>query len=97
MILAPDPELLLLDEPTAGMAGEEVPELIDLIRTVQEEGSKTVLLVEHNMNVVMNNADYITVMNHGKVLAEGAPAEIANNQEVQTAYLGGLYEIDVVK
>ncbi len=95
MILAPDPELLLLDEPTAGMAGEEVPELIDLIRAVQAEGSKTVLLVEHNMNVVMENADVITVMNHGKVLAEGKPAEIANNQEVQTAYLGGLYEIDV--
>ncbi|HQN68218.1 MAG TPA: ABC transporter ATP-binding protein [Anaerolineaceae bacterium] len=95
MILAPDPELLLLDEPTAGMAGEEVPELIDLIRAVQAEGSKTVLLVEHNMNVVMENADVITVMNHGKVLAGGKPAEIANNQEVQTAYLGGLYEIDV--
>ena len=47
------------------------------------------------MNVVMENADVITVMNHGKVLAEGKPAEIANNQEVQTAYLGGLYEIDV--
>ena len=95
MILAPDPELLLLDEPTAGMASEQVPELIDLIREIQAEGSKTVLLVEHNMNVVMENADFITVMNHGKVLAEGVPAEIANNQEVQTAYLGGLYELDI--
>lgn len=95
MILAPDPELLLLDEPTAGMASEQVPELIDLIREIQAEGSKTVLLVEHNMNVVMENADFITVMNHGQVLAEGVPAEIANNQEVQTAYLGGLYELDI--
>lgn len=95
MILAPDPELLLLDEPTAGMASEQVPELIDLIREVQAEGSKTVLLVEHNMNVVMENADFITVMHHGKVLAEGKPFEIANNREVQTAYLGGLYELDL--
>ncbi len=95
MILAPDPEVLLLDEPTAGMASEQVPELIELIRGIQAEGSKTVLLVEHNMNVVMENADFITVMNHGEVLAEGVPAEIANNHDVQTAYLGGLYEIDI--
>lgn len=95
MIMAPDPEVLLLDEPTAGMASEQVPELIELIRGIQAEGSKTVLLVEHNMNVVMENADFITVMNHGEVLAEGVPAEIANNHDVQTAYLGGLYEIDI--
>ncbi len=95
MILAPDPEVLLLDEPTAGMASEQVPELIELIRGIQAQGSKTVLLVEHNMNVVMENADFITVMNHGEVLAEGVPAEIANNHDVQTAYLGGLYEIDI--
>lgn len=95
MILAPDPEVLLLDEPTAGMASEQVPELIELIRGIQAQGSKTVLLVEHNMNVVMENADFITVMNHGEVLAEGVPAEIASNHDVQTAYLGGLYEIDI--
>ena len=95
MILAPNPEVLLLDEPTAGMASEQVPELIELIRGIQAQGSKTVLLVEHNMNVVMENADFITVMNHGEVLAEGVPAEIASNHDVQTAYLGGLYEIDI--
>lgn len=95
MILAPDPEVLLLDEPTAGMASEQVPELIALIQGIQKEGNKTVMLVEHNMNVVMSVSDAITVMHQGMVLAEGTPAEIAANKEVQTAYLGGLYELNV--
>ena len=95
MILAPDPEVLLLDEPTAGMASEQVPDLIELIREVQAQGSKTVILVEHNMNVVMRNSDFITVLHQGQVLAEGKPAEIAKNKEVQTAYLGGLYDLDL--
>lgn len=95
MILAPDPEVLLLDEPTAGMASEQVPELIALIQEIQKAGNKTVLLVEHNMNVVMSVSDTITVMHQGKVLAEGTPAEITANHEVQTAYLGGLYELSV--
>jgi len=93
MILAPDPELLLLDEPTAGMATDQVPELITLIQEVQQSGTKTVILVEHNMNVVMSVSDRITVMHQGKVLAEGTPAEIAANHDVQTAYLGGLYDL----
>jgi branched-chain amino acid transport system ATP-binding protein len=91
IILAPDPELLLLDEPTAGMASEQVPELIELIQKIRQQGGKTVMLVEHNMNVVMSVSDYITVMHQGAVLAEGRPAEIAANKEVQSAYLGGLY------
>ncbi|MBK7452266.1 MAG: ABC transporter ATP-binding protein [Anaerolineales bacterium] len=95
MILAPDPEVLLLDEPTAGMASEQVPELIELIQGIQKDGNKTVMLVEHNMNVVMSVSDSITVMHQGMVLAEGTPAEIAANKEVQTAYLGGLYELNV--
>ncbi len=95
MILAPDPEVLLLDEPTAGMAAEQVPELLALIQEIQKTGNKTVILVEHNMNVVMSVSDIITVMHLGKVLAEGTPAEIAANREVQTAYLGGLYELNV--
>jgi branched-chain amino acid transport system ATP-binding protein len=90
MILAPDPEMLLLDEPTAGMATEQVPELIDLIRKTQRAGNKTVLLVEHNMNVVMSVSDRITVMHQGQILAEGTPAEIAANEVVQSAYLGGM-------
>lgn len=92
MILAPDPDLLLLDEPTAGMASEQVPELMKLIQGIQTAGHKTVILVEHNMNVVMRASDRITVMHQGAVLAEGAPAEIAADTRVQQAYLGGLYE-----
>ena len=92
MILAPDPELLLLDEPTAGMASEQVPELMAMIRAIQEAGEKTVMLVEHNMNVVMSVSDRITVMHQGQILAEGTPAEISHNEEVQNAYLGALYE-----
>lgn len=95
MILAPDPEVLLLDEPTAGMAAEQVPQLIALIQEIQQVGDKTVMLVEHNMNVVMSVSDVITVMHQGKILAEGTPAEIANNEAVQTAYLGGLYKLDL--
>ncbi|HEY54017.1 MAG TPA: ABC transporter ATP-binding protein [Caldilineae bacterium] len=93
MLLAPDPEVLLLDEPTAGMASEQVPELIALIESIQEVGGKTVMLVEHNMNVVMSVSDRITVMHWGSVLAEGAPDEITSNEVVQQAYLGQLYEI----
>lgn len=95
MILAPDPEVLLLDEPTAGMAAEQVPDLIALIQKIQQAGDKTVILVEHNMNVVMNISDTITVMHQGQVLAEGTPAEITADIDVQTAYLGGLYELDL--
>ncbi len=93
MLLAPDPEVLLLDEPTAGMAAEQVPELIELVQRIQETGNKTVMLVEHNMNVVMSVSDVITVMHQGAVLAEGAPADIAANETVQQAYLGQLYEL----
>ncbi len=95
MLLAPDPEVLLLDEPTAGMAAEQVPELMALIQQVQEAGNKTVMLVEHNMNVVMSVSDFITVMHQGQVLAEGSPSEISTNEMVQSAYLGNLYgELD---
>ncbi len=91
MILASDPDLLLLDEPTAGMAAEQVPELMQLIQAIRARGNKTIILVEHNMNVVMSVSDVITVMHQGEVLAEGKPAEIAANETVQSAYLGGLY------
>jgi branched-chain amino acid transport system ATP-binding protein len=92
MILAPDPEVLMLDEPTAGMAAEQVPELMNLVQSIQEAGDKTVVLVEHNMNVVMSVSDRITVMHQGALLAEGTPAEISSDERVQTAYLGELYE-----
>ncbi|MDJ0959377.1 MAG: ABC transporter ATP-binding protein [Acidimicrobiia bacterium] len=92
MILAPDPEVLMLDEPTAGMAAEQVPELMNLVQSIQETGDKTVVLVEHNMNVVMSVSDRITVMHQGALLAEGTPAEISADERVQTAYLGELYD-----
>ncbi|HSN78646.1 MAG TPA: ABC transporter ATP-binding protein, partial [Anaerolineae bacterium] len=76
-----------------GMAAEQVPELMALIKEIQTSGGKTVILVEHNMNVVMSISDRITVMHQGQVLAEGTPAEIAANEKVQSAYLGGLYEL----
>ncbi|NDJ84387.1 MAG: ABC transporter ATP-binding protein [Chloroflexi bacterium] len=91
IILATDPKLLLLDEPTAGMATEQVPEIIATIDNVRKVGDKTVMLVEHNMSVVMSISDTITVMNHGALLAEGTPEEIAGNTAVQSAYLGELY------
>jgi branched-chain amino acid transport system ATP-binding protein len=91
ILLAPDPELLLLDEPTAGMASEQVPELMRTIEDIRQQGGKTIVMVEHNMRVVMDVSDRITVMNLGNVLAEGAPAEVAANETVQKVYLGELY------
>ena len=91
ILLASDPQVLLLDEPTAGMASEQVPQLMALIAEIRKQGNKTILLVEHNMDLVMNVSDAITVMHYGKVLAEGTPAQIAANDQVQKAYLGELY------
>ena len=91
ILLAPDPELLLLDEPTAGMAREEIPLLMEVIDQVRQQGDKTIMLVEHKMDLVMSISDRITVMHQGQVLAEGSPAEIAANEMVQSAYLGDLY------
>ena len=91
ILLASDPQVLLLDEPTAGMASEQVPQLMSLIAEIRKAGDKTILLVEHNMDVVMNVSDAITVMHYGQVLAEGTPAQIAANEQVQKAYLGELY------
>jgi branched-chain amino acid transport system ATP-binding protein len=88
IILAGDPQVLLLDEPTAGMASEQVPALVEMIARIRSVGNKTIILVEHNMSIVMNISDRITVMHQGKVLAEGSPGEIAANEAVQKAYLG---------
>jgi branched-chain amino acid transport system ATP-binding protein len=91
LLLAQDPSILLLDEPTSGLAGELVPEFMALVDRVRVAGNKTVVLVEHNMNIVMSLSDRISVMHQGQLLAEGAPAEIAANPTVQRAYLGELY------
>ena len=91
IMLACDPQLLLFDEPTAGMSSEQVPELIDIINQVVKEKKRTAILVEHRMDMVMQISDTVTVMSQGSVLAEGTPREIAQNQQVQRAYLGDLY------
>lgn len=91
IILASDPDVLLLDEPTAGMAREEIPNLMKVIERIKNRGDKTIILVEHKMDLVMNVSDWITVMHQGQVLAEGTPEEIASNETVQSAYLGELY------
>jgi len=91
IMLASDPEVLLLDEPTAGMSSEQVPALLDIIRAIMRAGDKTIVLVEHRMDMVMSISDTITVMHQGQLLAQGAPREIAANQMVQDAYLGALY------
>jgi len=86
MGIAQHPKLLILDEPTQGLADSEIAEFNDLVRSLSKEA--TILLIEHNMDVVMEIADYITVLNFGEVLAEGIPSEIRNNPAVQAAYLG---------
>ncbi len=91
IMLASDPELLLLDEPTAGMSSEQVPALLEIIQGILASDDKTIVLVEHRMDVVMNISNFITVMHQGRVLAEGSPREIAANEAVQSAYLGALY------
>ena len=87
MGLALAPRVLILDEPTQGLAAGEIDDFVALIRALVPQTS--VLLIEHNMEVVMGLADRITVLNHGQVLARGTPAEIRANGAVQSAYLGG--------
>ncbi len=85
--LASGPRLLLLDEPTAGMNPSEVEAVAVLIRRAAE-GGRSVLLVEHNVRLVMEVCDRITVLDFGKVIAEGTPAEVARHPDVIAAYLG---------
>jgi len=88
MLLAADPHVILLDEPMAGVSTENVPELVELIRSVHEQERKTVLMVEHHMEVVTGLAQRIAVMHHGSLLACDTPAAIMANETVQSAYLG---------
>jgi branched-chain amino acid transport system ATP-binding protein len=88
MLLAADPHVIMLDEPMAGVSAENVPELVELIRAVHEEEGKTVLMVEHHMEVVTGLAQRIAVMHHGALLACDTPDAIMANETVQSAYLG---------
>ncbi|MBA3432952.1 MAG: ABC transporter ATP-binding protein [Actinobacteria bacterium] len=88
MVLAGESRVILLDEPMAGISHEDVDGLVELIRAVHEEEGKTVLLVEHRMEVVLGLAQRIAVMHHGALLAFDEPAAVMANQTVQTAYLG---------
>jgi len=86
MGLGQSPKLFILDEPTQGLSEAEVEEFIELINSLS--GATTILLIEHNMDVVMKAADRIAVLNFGHLIAEGTPEEIQNNIDVQNAYLG---------
>ena len=86
--IATDAKLILLDEPAAGMNPAESAELLRFIRELRDKGY-TILMIEHDMSVVMNISDRIYVLDHGRLIAEGKPEEIANNPRVIEAYLGG--------
>jgi branched-chain amino acid transport system ATP-binding protein len=88
LALACEPQLLLLDEPTAGMSLPDKPGMVELIRKVGRERGVTVVLIEHDMDIVFSVADRITVLHQGAVVAEGTPQEIRANAQVQQIYLG---------
>jgi branched-chain amino acid transport system ATP-binding protein len=88
MLLAAEPRVILLDEPMAGVSAEDVDGLVEVIRAVHEEEGRTVLLVEHRMEVVVGLAQRIAVMHHGALLAVDTPERVMADETVQTAYLG---------
>jgi branched-chain amino acid transport system ATP-binding protein len=88
ILLALEPEVFMFDEPTAGMSVDEVPVILELIAHIKRLGDKTVLLVEHKMDVVRSLADRIIVLHQGALVADGEPAEVIASPIVQEAYLG---------
>jgi branched-chain amino acid transport system ATP-binding protein len=88
LALAMNPRLLLLDEPTAGMGDTETDHMVDLVRRLHDERKLSILFIEHDMSIVFGIAQKITVLDQGRVLAEGTPEEISGNEAVRAAYLG---------
>ena len=88
MLLALEPDIFMFDEPTAGMSVDEVPVILDLIQEIKNQKDKTILLVEHKMDVVRSLSDRIIVLHQGELVADGPPAEVIASPIVQEAYLG---------
>ena len=88
MLLALEPAVFMFDEPTAGMSVDEVPVILDLIRAIKQDKSRTILLVEHKMDVVRELADRIIVLHNGTLMADGEPEAVIASPVVQEAYLG---------
>lgn len=89
LLLAQDPVVCLLDEPTAGMAVEEVPAMLDLVAQLHQRADRVILLIEHKMDVVRSLAQRIIVLHQGRVLADGSPGSVMDSADVQAVYLGG--------
>ena len=89
ILLALDADVLLLDEPTAGMSLEEVPSIIALIEAIRRRGDRTILLVEHKIDMIMALSDSIAVLKDGRLIADDTPEAISGNADVQAAYFGG--------
>jgi len=88
--LASEPDLLLMDEPTAGMSPDETHATVELIEDLQDELNLTILLVEHDMEIVFSVSDRIAVLHRGGIIADGTPEEVQGDPQVQEAYLGGV-------
>lgn len=91
MLLALKTDVLLLDEPTAGISVEEVPVILQVIENIKKHPESTIVLIEHKMDMILGLSDHLIVLFHGELLAEGLPEEIMKDERVQSAYLGGLY------
>ena len=89
ILLGLDPSVLLLDEPTAGMSIEEVPAILEIIQEIKSASNRTILLVEHKFDMIMRLSDSIAVLKEGRLICDDSPEAVADNEEVQAAYLGG--------
>jgi len=90
LALAGDPDLLFLDEPTAGMSPDETDDTVELIERIKEERGVTIVLIEHDMEIIFRVSDRIAVLNRGSKIADGTPDQIRGDPDVQQAYLGGV-------